>query len=533
MADNHHNPYNSQYNSFDLKNLQKQSNGKNNSEGKPNPYDIEININSILGFLKGWDIVYGGEKGKKNYDKAKNRNMKIYSVIGNKNKGKTFLLSKIADRDLPNGFSVTTKGLSVSFILQDSIALFDSVGFESPLLEIDSEEYILKSGNEEEDIKHYKELNDLDKEIKNLKKMKKDLEEIMDKENEYFRKRNEFRKKLKNKDEQLIDLTNERRVTDFFLQRFIIENANVILLVVGKLSIDDQFFLNNLTTLIKENGKKFLQKVIVIHNLMTMEKIDVVKKYIENTLKRSLTFTLNEKNDLQLDEKKVKRPYNKTRYLEIVNNNERNSIKNIVHLIVAKYGTEAGDYYNDSSIDYIIKAGRTVFNGEGLDIIKKLKEYFCEVSGKILKFETPDEKIQETDINFSNNKMILNYKKKIELETFYGDFLNFTFGEPKFIPEYHIISTDPEYVLIYLDGPGNTIIEEANVTFPNEVTTITIRGKREKTPYKTMGRNFGSGNFELKIILEGENGNIKKNDGEIEPPKNGFHRIKFKRQEAN
>jgi len=38
---------------------------------------------------------------------------------------------------------------------------------------------------------------------------------------------------------QLIYLTNERRVTDFFLQRFIIESAHIILLVVGKLSIED------------------------------------------------------------------------------------------------------------------------------------------------------------------------------------------------------------------------------------------------------------------------------------------------------
>ena len=45
-----------------------------------------------------------------------------------------------------------------------------------------------------------------------------------------------------------------------------------------------------------------------------------------------------------------------------------------------------------------------------------------------------------------------------------------------------------------------------------------------------MGRNFGSGNFDLKIVLEGENGDIKKNNVEIEPPINGFHRIKFKRQ---
>ena len=60
-----------------------------------------------------------------------------------------------------------------------------------------------------------------------------------------------------------------------------------MLLVVEKLSIDDQFFLNKLTKFIRENNNKFLQKIIIVHNLMKMKEIQVVKDYIENTLKRS------------------------------------------------------------------------------------------------------------------------------------------------------------------------------------------------------------------------------------------------------
>ena len=256
-------------------------------DNTPNPYDMEININSILGFLNGWDIIYSNG-GKKKYDFAKRNRTKIFSVIGNKNKGKSFILSKIAERDLPNGFSVTTKGLSISFPKFGNVALLDSVGFESPLLETDGEEYRLKSEKKEENDKFYKESNYLEKLIKKYKEEDRDINEIKDKENEFFRLRNNFRNELTNKDEQLYVLTNERRTTDFFLQRFIIENANVILLVVGKLSIDDQFFLNKLTKLIKDDHTMFLQKIIVIHNLMTMEKIKTVEDYIENTLKKSL-----------------------------------------------------------------------------------------------------------------------------------------------------------------------------------------------------------------------------------------------------
>ena len=520
-------------------NNKKPNNNSNNNSNfsynnKQNLYDLEININSILGFLKGWDITFGKD-GREKYERAIKNREKIFSVIGNKNKGKSFLLSKIVGRDLPNGFSVTTKGLSISFPTgMDNIALFDSVGFESPLLEIDGDEYRLKSDNEDKDNQFYKKMNELDKEIKNLKKNQNSkLEKIKEKENEYFRERNEFRKNISNKDVQLIDLTNERRVTDFFLQRFIIESAHVILLVVGKLSIEDQFFLNKLTTLIKEEKGRFLQKVIVIHNLMTMEKKDVVKHYIEETLKKSLTFTLEEKKDLKLEGTRDKNSYNRSIYYEKNDDSDKNIKKGIIHIIMAKYGTEAGDYYNDSAIDYIKKCGNTVFNTEEFDVINNLKEYFCNVGDTILKLESPDEKIKPEDIQLINDskqsKLILNYKKKIELETFYGDFISFTFGEPKFVPEWYIVSNDPEYVILYLDCPGETKIDSVNIKYPNENTTIYIKGNRKKIEFKTMGRNFGSGNFSLKIPLKGENGNVTKNT-KIEYVENGFYKIKIKRE---
>ena len=168
-------------------------------DNTPNPYDMEININSILGFLNGWDIIYSNG-GKKKYEFAKRNRTKIFSVIGNKNKGKSFILSKIAERDLPNGFSVTTKGLSISFPKFGNVALLDSVGFESPLLETDGEEYRLKSEKKEENDKFYKESNYLEKLIKKYKEEDRDINEIKDKENEFFRLRNNFRNELTNKE---------------------------------------------------------------------------------------------------------------------------------------------------------------------------------------------------------------------------------------------------------------------------------------------------------------------------------------------
>ena len=506
---------------------------------KSNFYDLVININSILGFLKGWEIIYSNE-GEDKALYAKRNPTKIYSVIGNKDRGKSFILSKIAKRDLPYGFNVTTKGLSISFPSFDNIALLDSVGFESPLLECDGEEYILKSEDEKQTKNFYEKMNKLKEEIKNLRKSEKKLKIIRDKENEYFNERNKFRKSIKNKEDQIYSLTNERRITDFFLQRFIIENANILLLVVGKLSIDDQFFLNKLTRLIKENHEQFLQKIIVIHNLMTMKHIHVVKKYIEETLEKSLTFTLKKKDDL-LIKGQTNKKYNITRYQE---ENDDSTEKEIIHLIMAQEGTEAGDYYNESSINFIRKTAKIITNAKPFDIIDKLKNYFCKVSETILKFEDRTTQIKPELINNEikaehikdkikseniklvegNKKLQLDYKRKLELETFYGDLITDTFGDPKFTPSYHIVSTDSNYIKIYLDCPGKTEITEVNISFPNQITKVIIKGKREKQNIKTMGKKFGSGNFELKIILKGKEGEINPKY-KVLAPNNGFYLI--------
>ena len=110
-------------------------------------YDMEININSILGFLKGWEIKYSKD-GKEKNEFAKRNQTKIFSVIGNKNRGKSFILSKITF---------------------DNVALLDSVGFESPLLETDAEDYRLQS--DDPAYKNiYQKLDNIKKEIKILRK---------------------------------------------------------------------------------------------------------------------------------------------------------------------------------------------------------------------------------------------------------------------------------------------------------------------------------------------------------------------------
>jgi hypothetical protein len=133
-------------------------------------YDVEININSILDIKKGWEITFS-EEGKKRFEDAKNIQTKIFSVIGNKNRGKSFVLSKISNKNLPRGFNVTTKGISISFPDYGDLAVLDSAGLESPLLEDDSEQYRLESKDKKYEA-YYEESKELKKKINEKKKIK-------------------------------------------------------------------------------------------------------------------------------------------------------------------------------------------------------------------------------------------------------------------------------------------------------------------------------------------------------------------------
>ena len=70
-------------------------------------------------------------------------------VIGNADKGKSFILSKISKIDFPSGTSISTEGLSIKYpeireYVNRKIALLDSAGLETPVLK-ETKEIIIKT----------------------------------------------------------------------------------------------------------------------------------------------------------------------------------------------------------------------------------------------------------------------------------------------------------------------------------------------------------------------------------------------------
>ena len=64
----------------------------------------------------GWIVKYPNkEKGREYYENKKNEPIIVIGVIGNVNKGKSFILEKLNDFEIPKGFNVKTEGLSIKY----------------------------------------------------------------------------------------------------------------------------------------------------------------------------------------------------------------------------------------------------------------------------------------------------------------------------------------------------------------------------------------------------------------------------------
>ena len=108
-------------------------------------YDVIVSINSIKDINKGWNIKLS-DRFRTHYNNLINSKVLKIGIIGNSNKGKSFILSKLSKIDLPSGTSIKTEGLSIKYpdleiYKNRRITLLDSAGLETPVLSIGNEEF--------------------------------------------------------------------------------------------------------------------------------------------------------------------------------------------------------------------------------------------------------------------------------------------------------------------------------------------------------------------------------------------------------
>ena len=319
-------------------------------EGKTNNrnYDIKIRMESLNELLNGWDIKYGGD-GMNKYMDMRNKEILLIGILGLKNKGKSYILSKLLKEDEYK--KEENDNLYLKYIINKqknfNYAIIDTPGIGK---------YLKKNNN---------------KSIKELEKYNVQI--------------------------------------DNFLINFILKKSNFILCVVGLLDYNEQKLIGKLKLKDEEYKKEYKQfkKIFIIHNLKELSTKAEVMDYINNILLKSLTFNLIEKEG-NLAQNLSNVNCNTKFFIEKNTNQEIE----IYHLITAKENTEAGNYYNESVYSFLTEQYNSFHNFNKFDIIKEIKEEIQLISKNILTkpikslddFENIENKIKlKNKFEFYNN----------------------------------------------------------------------------------------------------------------------------------
>ena len=492
----------------DISNKENLLNKKNNviqfnydKTNRINGYDIIVDIKSFKPLLKnGWKIIFPNKKNI--YEKNKNKKTIIVGVVGNGNKGKSFILQKLSNYEIPEGFAIKTEGLSIKFSETETknIAILDSAGQETPLLEMKDGEYIEDPVSDEED-----QIEKIGSNIKNFNNNNNNNNNN-DSNNNDSNNENKKNTIVNSGINEVEEYARDKLLSENFLQKFIIDKSNVLLVVVGNMTLSEQ----KLLTRIKSQAN---QQIIVIHNLQNFTLIEQVKKYIKNTLLKLKMISLERNVYQQTSEEGNKyNNYEGNKY-----NNYKNKYyfaeneEKVIHVIIANEYSEAGIYYNDSTIKYLKKKIDTIDNRQYFNVIDDIEKFFIKTSNDII-----EENIKNNDIYFDeqSNSIKLNNEniKSITLKKYLIDELGFTLQKNGYSPKYsQFLKGDKLIFKIEFPGKGRIVPEirigkgeyififKGEKFIDKELNDDKTNSTKKKLKLEYSNRESGNFNLEIKI----------------------------------
>lgn len=466
----------------------------NEKEGK---YDIVIDINSILSLNdKGWKIKY--PIGKEDYEKKSKNETITIGVLGNRNKGKSFILAKLSGYQIHQGFSLKTEGISVKF--SDSkdyfLTILDSAGQEVPLL---NSENIQKL-----DVKENKDKINKNNEIKEIKEEIKENDEIKEnkKDDNNFNlieenKKNQNNIKESNYNDSLLETClRDKLVTEKFIEDFIISYSNILVLVVGSITLNEQKLMKRIKNSLKEK-----QELFVIHNLQNCYKKEQVDDYIENTLKKLFGLKIQENNFFDIDKNLYQKYYIETD-------------KDVTHLIFVNDYCDIAEYYNKAAYEFIKSKLKGVRERTYFSVVEKCKEFFIEKHDRFLLETINEENLCQDD---KNDTLIIK-NKKIELKKVYIDEIGETVFNDSDIPNYNYYTQNNDLIVnVELPGPETEIktkclLQGGFFVFYFEGNKADFNSKIKKEEVKISKNLKSPTKFRFKFRLSTNEIQLKQND---------------------
>ena len=347
-------------------------------------YDIIIDIESFDDLKKnGWKIESSAKGNEKynyfinvNEDESKDENalakkkLNRIGVLGVSDVGKTFILKKLIGKN-DDVNQKKTKGISVIYPEIESDNLFvciDSQGSEEPIID--------KS------------------------KTKKEVFNLTESERKVLVK----------------NLSKDKKFTEIFIQDFIIQKSNILIVVVDQLTFSEQKLINRL-----KYNKNF-DKLFVIHNTQFFEKIKTIEEHIKNVIEKSIfsnlkkgiipNFKRSENEQPNLDNIDGNAYYLKEK--EIGKGGDSGQVQEIIHLFMGKEGSEAGNYFNEQTIEYLRYLIMAETRTKLFDVIEEVKQFLSFNSNLYMVKDNKDRpiKLEDIELNKSDDVTYLHCKNK-------------------------------------------------------------------------------------------------------------------------
>ena len=396
-------------------------------------YDCVIEMKRMLDLLEsGWQIFYS-EKFK-NYLEGKAMELLI-GILGDKFSGKTFILNNLFNKKLINPNKDINSSLSFKIDEKnENIVFLDSLG------------------------------SNLTPNYFSFEKIDENLPEI-------------------EKDKRIKDNIEFTHVNELFIRNFVLELSNVCLYIVS-------FLTNSELERLNEIKKKLNKKVIIIHNVKTLNSLNEIDDYYNNVLLKELV----------LNKERIIGGNYYYYFSDEINEDKK---ERLLHLILGNDNILEMKKYNKEIIDFI-KNQISIKKKGNCDFMKIFQDFFKEfalqyfdvkLKNKIEEmsfvptFKESKEIINESLIKIENNKIILEIKKRkheiINLR-FKNITLNFISGESKeknvfIIKDYKMYYHDYFIVEFYpLREITDDIDIKINRQYSNTYQEIIIKGKYKK-----------------------------------------------------
>ena len=456
-------------------------------------YDVVLDLQSLAGIKEtGFEIRYT-PKGKEKIKELKEKDGCVITAIGNSNQGKSFILSKISEIEIPSGHSISTKGLSIIF--PDNLTQKDS-----------NQRFIILDTEGSQNA-----ITIQDKERKEIDKLK------------------EFARI-----ERIEARSRDRQMTENFLQSFALDAAHIVIAVVGQLTFQDQKFLNR----IKESTK--IKNLFIVHNLMFLETKNEVREHMKDVIQTSLFFNLDERNMIQLTKEKnpkMSEDENDIIFVEEVKIPDKDKSYYIIHLILAREGSEAGKFYNASTIRFLRENIKSVTQQSKFDVIERFSKYLCLTSSEYFDVPQINQKQMENGKILKKENIKINEEEtwfqievpfELSLKKCYIDEIGLTFYKGLITtPPFSYYKKDNQFI-IQIEYCGKLLEFNVKKNILNGQYRFTILGKTSPNEEKVIVSSIEEGDFILSFSVPLSFITIKQNEFKKDnDEKNGILNIKY------